>query len=137
MPMYSCKCPRCGNKGSYFQTVDNRHLTPTCAGCQVQMEKVLDAPYVAPDIAGYDCPVSGVRIEGRKAHEENLKRTGCRLLEPGESRDAMRQRAADEEATLDRIAETAAQTVAGWSADKQERLANELSHGLDVEIVRQ
>lgn len=46
------------------------------------------AVQLAADYAGYECPVSGRWVEGRAAHQENLKRTGCRLLEPGESRDA-------------------------------------------------
>lgn len=40
--------------------------------------------HLAGDYSGYTCPVSGAWIEGRAAHKENLKRTGCRLLEKGE-----------------------------------------------------
>tara|TARA_R110000737_G_C14306198_1_gene436976 strand:+ start:39 stop:383 length:345 start_codon:yes stop_codon:yes gene_type:complete len=42
------------------------------------------SPQIVSDYETYECPVSGKFIEGRKAHEENLKSTGCRLLEPGE-----------------------------------------------------
>tara|TARA_R110000787_G_scaffold67557_2_gene151389 strand:- start:68 stop:391 length:324 start_codon:yes stop_codon:yes gene_type:complete len=41
-------------------------------------------PMVTGDYAAYECPVTGSMIEGRRAHSENLKQTGCRLLEPGE-----------------------------------------------------
>lgn len=48
--------------------------------------------YVAPDYRGYECPVSGKWIDGRAAHRENLKRTGCRLLERGEKEEAPKRR---------------------------------------------
>jgi hypothetical protein len=50
-------------------------------------------PRVVGDYEPYECPVSGKIIEGRKAHEENLKRTGCRLLEPGEKEDNVKNAA--------------------------------------------
>jgi hypothetical protein len=47
-------------------------------------------PMIAGDYEAYECPVSGKMIEGRKAHEENLKATGCRILERGEKEDNVR-----------------------------------------------
>lgn len=44
-------------------------------------------PMVVRDYQAYECPVTGQMIEGRHAHKENLKRTDCRLLEPGEFED--------------------------------------------------
>ena len=44
----------------------------------------LPSPLVVSDYAAYECPVSGKMIEGRRAHSENLKQTGCRILEKGE-----------------------------------------------------
>lgn len=49
--------------------------------------------HINPDIAGYDCPVSGKWIGSRREHRENLKRKGCRILEHGESRDAPKNQA--------------------------------------------
>lgn len=40
--------------------------------------------YVASDIEGYQCPVSGAWIEGRAAHRENLKVHDVHVLERGE-----------------------------------------------------
>ncbi len=45
-------------------------------------------PYISGDYEAYECPVTGKMIEGRVAHRENLKQTGCRLLERGEFEDA-------------------------------------------------
>lgn len=48
-------------------------------------------PRVSGDFAAYDCPITGKSIEGRVAHEENLKRNDCRILEPGEKEDNARR----------------------------------------------
>lgn len=68
---------------------------------------------VVRDYAAYDCPVTGRMIEGRRAHEENLKRTGCRLLEKGEKEHAARERKdvdkALEKTIGDAVEKTAAQ----------------------------
>ena len=50
----------------------------------------LSAPRILSDYEAYECPVSGKSIEGRRAHEENLKATGCRVLERGEKEDNAR-----------------------------------------------
>jgi hypothetical protein len=50
----------------------------------------LSAPRILSDYEAYECPVSGKSIEGRRAHEENLKATGCRVLESGEKEDNAR-----------------------------------------------
>lgn len=49
-------------------------------------------PQIVSDYAAYECPVTGNMIEGRAAHRENLKRTGCRLYEKGETQDFIRNR---------------------------------------------
>lgn len=137
MPLYTFACRACGYRDRLFRKIDNRNDLTMCGVCNAEMERTLEAPRVVTDYAGYECPVTGKWIEGRRAHEENLKRQGCRILEPGESREAMRNQQAEEESALESIAETAAKTVASWDSAKQERLANELSAGVDVDFVRQ
>jgi len=44
----------------------------------------IPTPMILGDYEPYECPVTGKMIEGRKAHSENLKKTGCRILERGE-----------------------------------------------------
>jgi hypothetical protein len=51
-------------------------------------------PQVSGDFAAYDCPITGKSIEGRVAHEENLRRHDCRILETGEKEDNSRNAAA-------------------------------------------
>lgn len=47
----------------------------------------LKSPMIFGDYQAYECPVTGTMIEGRRAHSENLKNTGCRILESGEFED--------------------------------------------------
>jgi hypothetical protein len=68
--------------------------------------------HINPDIAGYDCPVSGKWIGSRKDHRENLKRQGCRNLEPGETRDSRRERERNFEESLSRTAHEAVMHIA-------------------------
>ena len=53
------------------------------------------APLVIPDLPGYQSPVTGLWVEGRKARREDLKRTGSRPWEglAAEKAEAARQRA--------------------------------------------
>jgi len=136
MPLYSFACGGCGARDDSFALIAGRDGVQTCRVCASPMSRVLTAPHVAPDYPGYNCPVSGAWIEGRKAHTENLKRTGSRLLEPGETREFIRRRAQSDDSFAERIAETAAATVAAMPAAKQEKLASELSSGADVSFVR-
>jgi|GEM_PF-6589057 len=73
------------------------------------------APAVIGDYAAYECPVTGKIIDGRRAHAENLKATGCRVLEPGEKehneRTRVRNAAAEDkrrDAAIDGIVESVA-----------------------------
>jgi len=75
-------------------------------------------PLVTGDFAPYDCPITGKIIEGRAAHEENLKRHDCRILERGEKEDNARngQRVIDEEnkrrdAAIDGIVDAVANEI--------------------------
>lgn len=136
MPLYTFACRACGYKDRLFRKIDDRNDEASCGVCSAEMQRILEAPRVVTDLAGYECPVTGAWIEGRRQHEENLKRTGSRLLEPGETRQCIEARKAADDAFAERIAETAAKTVASWEPAKQERLANELSAGVDVSFTR-
>lgn len=112
------------------------YATPQICTCGALAKKQLSAPAVQGDFAGYECPVSGRWIEGRRAHEENLKRTGCRVLEPGESKAAM-QRVEREEAALEAsIESTADRFIAELSADKRGQLCNEVASGITANVER-
>lgn len=66
---------------------------------------------VRRDIPGYDCPVTGKWIEGRRAHEENLKRHGCRVVEKGEKEEWIRDRERADRDMDRKLEETVARVV--------------------------
>lgn len=136
MPIYSYKCPACGQAFDKFLRLIDYDAPQTCA-CGSEAVKQLAAPAVRGDYAGYNCPVTGNWIEGRRAHEENLRRHGCRVLEPGET-EATKRRHAASEAEFDRsIEQTAEQLVAGLSSQKLEKLASEMQSGVTATVERQ
>lgn len=72
-------------------------------------------PTIFKDYEAYECPVTGKIIEGRSAHRENLKVTGCRLLEPGEkednaraAQDAIKAEDARRDAVIDQMVDSVA-----------------------------
>jgi len=72
-------------------------------------------PMIRGEYPAYECPVTGRVIEGRRAHEDNLKATGCRILETGEkehnTRRASDAAAAEDkkrDAVIDQIVDTVA-----------------------------
>ena len=56
---------------------------------------------ISSDYKAYECPVTGNMIEGRRAHSENLKVTGCRLHEKGEFEDVKKNGKKYVEARMD------------------------------------
>ena len=79
-----------------------------------------DAPEIWDDLPGYESPVTGLWIEGRKQRREDLKRNRCRPYEGREQevKEAARHRAAADR-NLDRIAEERAHRA--W-AEAPERI---------------
>ena len=136
MPVYDYTCPGCHQEFSKFLPMADYRKPQDCQICGTELVRKISAPTVRGDYEAYDCPITGKRIEGRRAHEENLRRHGCRVLEPGETQEASRRRAKADEALEESIATSAAEAVATLPADKRAKLEDELSHGLAVTITR-
>ena len=140
MPLYTYRCSFCFAEQVNFRSISQRNSYPHCERAHqppVRMERIVEAPMVRPDYAGYSCPVTGKRIEGRKAHEENLRKQGARVLEPGESAASHAQARASEEALYTRIGETVDRTIAEMPPAKRERLGAEVTTGgLDIQFQR-
>lgn len=136
MPMYSCICTKCNFRGAYFQTIENRHLVPDCGQCGSTTFKAVDAPRVVADYEPYNCPITGQEIRGRRAHQENLAKHGCRVYESGEFEDHKKFREKQEEAFLDRMADSAAETALAMPEEKFNSLAGELVNGAEVPLIR-
>ena len=136
MPLYEYKCS-CGERFERVRPMAESTAPAICPVCAAEAPKILSAPAVRGDYPGYECPKTGRWIEGRKAHEENLRRTGSRLWEPGETEKANRRRAA-EEAEFDRqVDETLDRTLLAMGPDKVAKLCNEVAAGADVQVVRE
>lgn len=134
--IYPYRCPHCKRTRDVLKKLAEIERKELCQ-CGNKMERQIAAPRIAADYPGYECPVSGKWIEGRRAHEENLKRTGCRLLEPGE-KDANERRRLSDDAQLEaNVGETVERFIAELPTDKRERLGNELAAGADAQVVRQ
>ncbi len=103
---------------------------------EVTTERAIVAPAVYGDLPGYESPVSGQWVEGRRAREEDLKRTGCRPYDSGE-REAYKAHLAREEANLTKSVDA---TVDRWyatnSSRKAELLHEDIRRGADVRYVR-
>lgn len=111
MPLYDYRCAECGHIEEYAVKIADLDTT-AFYHCATQMERMISAPRVAADYPGYECPVTGKWVEGRRQHQENLKRTGCRLLEPGETEQYKRDLPKRREQELEKAVNTAVDNAA-------------------------
>lgn len=139
MPRYDYECATCSRVEERLLPYEQSNLPQACNKCGGPLEKVfLRAPagFVSNAYSPYTCPITGEVISGKRAHEENLKKHGCRVLEAGEKEAAAKFRA-DCDAALDRgVEETVEREIALMPGDKKERLANELAAGVEAVVER-
>ena len=126
MPLYEYQCKYCGKRAEAYRPMSASAFPHPCS-CGNFAARVLSPTPIRTDLPGYQCPVTGNWIEGRKAHEENLKRNGCHVLEGGEKEAAIRERELSDRRLEDAVAETAAREVAAMPPEKQRQLGDELS----------
>jgi putative FmdB family regulatory protein len=136
MPTYRYHCPGCARDFDIFKRLADFSREERCSHCEFQLQRQILAPAVQGDYQGYDCPITGKWIEGRRAHEENLKRHGCRVLEAGEKDQFDKDRAAQEAALDSSVESTVEEFIEKLPAVKKERLANEVSAGMGVTFER-
>lgn len=134
MPLYQFAC-HCGARFTHFYRIADRN-SPTQCACGELAERQISAPMVTCDYEGYHCPVTEKWIEGKRAHEENLKRTNSRVYEPGEFERNKKIREQREKAFDDQIGETVERMVTSLPSREKERLACEMSHGVDINLSR-
>lgn len=122
MPMYTCLCDKCGRKETIFRHVSQRdEKLPKCHG---KMRRAVEAPAVQTDLPGYQSPIDGRWIEGRRARTEDLKRSNCR---PWEGMDTERKEAVKRAEAADtefgqKIEAGVAEVYNGMSAESQRAL---------------
>ena len=136
MPTYLYECPGCGRRRDIVKSLSLLNREERCEACETPLDRRICAPAVASDFAGYTCPVTDKWIEGRRAHTENLKRNGCRVLEAGETEQARRSRQQADERTDREVENTVEQFYEALPTAKREQLAQEVASGLDVVVER-
>lgn len=136
MPLYAYECPKCNAQEEIFLPLSRYAEAQPCPACGAPLTKQLSLARIQPDYAPYSCPITGKLIAGRKAHRANLARHGCRVAEGGE-KEAAQRRAAQAEASLDALCETAAiEGVNSLPERKLQTLAAELEKGAEVLQIR-
>lgn len=97
MPIYEFRCSVCPETMTEYRGISTRDDAATCR-CGESMKRMISAPMIMTDLPGYESPVTGKWIEGRKARLEDLRRTGSRPYEgfEQEKKEADRQRAYQE-----------------------------------------
>ena len=137
MPVYEYKCRACDKVTEKVTPIKDYQRVIACECGAWAYRVFLTPPRVQGDYEAYNCPVTGKRIEGKREHEANLRKHGCRVYEPGETEAFKRRQAAEEAAFEESVGETAAAFVAGLDSSKRESLAKELESGADVTVARQ
>lgn len=93
MPLYATECQKCGALGSVFRRVADRDNGLTCDECDGPAVRVLSAPMIAADCFNtYISPGTGKLISSPGARNEDLKRSGAILAEPGIEKDVARNK---------------------------------------------
>lgn len=134
MPLHDFRCPDGHTIECY---VDHGVQSIECPRCKSVADKVfLAAPMVHGDLPGYHSPVDGKWVEGRRAREEDLKRSGSRPYEAGERQEYERRKASEEAAFDKSVEETINAEIAAMPARKQELLEQEVRAGASIEVTR-
>lgn len=125
MPIYTYRCHDCGSIMREFRKIAGRDLMPTCSCFEdSRVTRIVEAPAVQTDLPGYQSPIDGKWVEGRRARTEDLKRSNCR---PWEGMETERKEAIKRAEEADRKFETQiergiAETFNNMSAEKQRAL---------------
>lgn len=135
MPLYVYEC-RSGHKFEKIKSIAEMEAIQEFCECgqlaDVRIQPVMLAPMFTP----YTCPITDKPIMTQYDHQENLKKHGCRVYEPGET-DGIKRAQRDAELQLDKSVEkTAEEFVDKLSGDKRSELVNEITSGVDVAFQR-
>lgn len=91
MPIYVYRCSAGHKFDRYLRIADLD--TPQACECGAEAARQVCAPAVHADLPGYVSPATGKWVEGRRAREDDLKRSGCIAWEPGIEKDVARNKA--------------------------------------------
>jgi hypothetical protein len=136
MPVYVYNCRGCGVRFERYlpMALCSSLVLHDCAGVG---QKVFLPPMVRGDLPGYQSPIDGRWIEGRKARLEDLRRNNCRPYEEGEKEYNARRLKQENDAFDAKIDQTVEREFEALSVRKKELLEQEIRAGADVQVVRQ
>jgi hypothetical protein len=88
--------------------------------------------FIQPDLPGYESPIDGKWVEGRKARREDLKRSGCRPYEgrEQESKEAAKVRA-EAQARMERATNESVERAWAQLAPRKRRVLEGKANGYD------
>lgn len=137
MPVYQFRCVECEGVQDIYLPIARRNEKQYCKACGGPAVREVTAAFVTGDYEAYQCPITGKEIRGRRAHEDNLKRHDCRVLEPGEKEQNLRNRARQEAELDKKVDATVDEFFTKLPTAKKEKLVNEVAAGASVTVVRQ
>lgn len=111
MPLYAYKCNVCGTSLDAFRTYAERDRPEDCCA-PGSAGRIFAASRIALDYPGYISPATGKWVEGKAAHREDLARSGCRILEPGESEQYMKTAEKRRDEAFEKAADEAVEAAA-------------------------
>ena len=133
MPLYDFKCSK-GHIFERFVPLEKFEEQQLC-DCQSPAIRLISTPLFSVDHTSYECPVTGRYISSKREHEENLKQTGCRVLESGEKELSAKRREEADLAFEKSVDETVERQIDSMDSSRRERLYNEMTHS-DLEVNR-
>lgn len=135
MPIYTYNCRGCGTRFERYlpMALCSSLVIHSCAGVG---QKVFLPPMVRGDLPGYESPIDGRWIEGRKARLEDLARHGCRPYETGEKEFNERERVRADAALDAAVDQTVEREVSLMPARKKELLEQEVRAGATCVVER-
>jgi putative FmdB family regulatory protein len=135
MPTYDFRC----TNNHRFERVLKlaEYDTPQECPCGASANRLISPPRViVTENVHYRCPITEEVISSKHAHEENLRRHDCHVLEAGEKELNERRRVEETEKVYSKIEEDVERVLDQMPSDKKEVLAKELSVGADVSVER-
>tara|TARA_R100001377_G_scaffold81044_1_gene60328 strand:- start:184 stop:513 length:330 start_codon:yes stop_codon:yes gene_type:complete len=72
----------------------------------------LAAPNISTDYKPYSCPITGSTIDGKREHNANLEKHGCRIHEKGEFEDVKKNGKNRMDASMDAAIDKSVDAIA-------------------------
>ena len=122
MPLYVYGCLICGNKDEIAHSIKDCNSVFYCKECGNIVHREIQPTVIQMDYPGYNCPITGKYIEGRKQHRENLEKHGCRVLETGEIEASQRRKKQMDDELCRKVEEETARIIEAMPEKKKAKL---------------